>query len=114
MAMLQGSSYGLPIVVRDASGAVIDEAKVKSGVFQVGELEKRYGDGGEVWYDAGRGCWVVPLSEAETFMLDGVIEWQARFLMENGEVAGTVPKSEFVYRSINKTELAGGGEDVGE
>jgi hypothetical protein len=34
--------------------------------------------------------------------------------MNNGEVAGTRPKMQDVYDSINKTELSGGGEDVGE
>lgn len=114
MALLQGSTYKLPIKISGANGVVIADTMVQSGVFQIGGIEKRYGEGGEVWYDGEQGCWILPLSERDTFALMGVVEWQARFVMNNGEVAGTRPKMQDVYDSINKTELTGGGEGVGE
>ena len=114
MVMLQGSTYELAIKIRGVNGVVIDDGMVKRGSFSVGDVEKRYGEGGEVRFDKGRECWVIPLSEGETMGLQRSTKWQARFLLKNGKVVGTVPKSEYVYESINRVQLSGGGEDAGE
>lgn len=114
MAILQGSSYKLPIRVVGLNGVVVSDVMVEKGVFTIGGLEKSYGDGGEVWYDSEKQAWILPLSEKETFGLKDVVDWQVRFLMVSGEVTGTVPKGEYVYDSIIKVELSGGGDDVRE
>lgn len=114
MAMLQGNSYELPIKISDCGGKVIIDTMVQSASFSIGEIEKKYGEDGEVWFDNERQCWVVPLSESETMELAKSTKWQARFLLNNGQVVGTLPKSEYVYESINKVQLSGVKEDVGE
>ena len=111
MAMLQGNTYELPIRVTDCGGKVIDDTMVQGGSFSIGEIEKKYG---EVWFDNERKCWIIPLSESETMGLSKSTKWQARFLLNNGQVVGTLPKTEYVYESINKVQLSGVSEDVGE
>lgn len=107
MAILQGSSYKLPIVIEDVNGEAIDESLIERAVFTFGEIKKEFGDGGEVYYDWDLGAWIMPLSEEETFALQRSVMWQARFLFKSGKVDGTVPKEEYVYESINHDILGG-------
>lgn len=108
MAILQGSSYRLPIRITDSEGRIISASMVEDASFVFGELRK----GLEDVSFAGEN-WIVPLTQEETFALDGVVEWQARFRLVDGEVVGTIPKSEYIYNSIDKA-VFGGGKDVGE
>lgn len=113
MGILQGSGYELPIRITDCSGRVISDADVIEGSFTFGEFTKDYKrEGSEIWYDYDREMWIIPLSEEETFAMDKVVKWQARFLMINGKPDGTIPKSENVYESINKRRFTGGVEDA--
>lgn len=115
MAILQGSSYRLPIKIRDCVGNLVTSDMVVKGSFTFGTITKAYGEGSsEVVYDAENGTWVVVLTEEETRQLKSTVQWQARFLFNNGEVGGTQPVSEYIYDSIDKTNLSGGVEDVGE
>ena len=107
MAILQGSSYRLPVEIKSPKGAVITADMVQKASFTFADVTKLYGEGGEVYFEGG--VWVVPLSEEETFALRGVIKWQARFLFIDGTVGGTVPKSENVFGSIDRTKLTAGG-----
>lgn len=111
MAILQGSSYEMPVVIRDSAGNVIDDTVVAKGSFTFGDLKKTYGDGGDVYFNPESGAWIIPLSEEETFSLKETVKWQARFLFFDGTVDGTVPKSEYVYDSIN-FDILGGGSDA--
>lgn len=108
MGILQGSGYELPIKITSPDGRVITDADVVAGSFTFGELEKEYGEGGEVYFDADIESWILPLSEEETFAMSGTVEWQARFLMANGLPDGTIPKMENVFESINKRRFTGG------
>lgn len=115
MAILQGNSYELPIKITDCGGNLVNADMVIKGSFTFGTITKAYGEGeNEVTYDAEKGVYNVLLSEEETKKLEGAVKWQARFLLKNGEVKGTLPKSEYVYESINKVQLSGVSEDVGE
>lgn len=108
MAILQGSSYRLPIRITDGDGNVITSSMVEDASFVFGDLIKGLED---VSFEGEN--WIVPLTQEETFGLAGVVEWQARFKLASGEVVGTIPKSEYIYNSIDKV-VFGGGEDVGE
>lgn len=115
MAILQGSSYRLPIKIRDCSGNLVSDNVVVKGSFTFGTITKAYGEGSsEVVYDGEKGAFIVALSEEETKRLQGTVQWQARFLFMNGEVGGTQPVSEYIYDSIDKTDLSGGESNVGE
>lgn len=105
--MLQGSSYKLPIVIKDSNGNLVDDTMVTKGVFTIGNLEKAYeGLAGEVTFDKKSGAWIVPLSEQETFGMKGNIKWQVRFLFNDGSVDGIEPRYDNVIESINKTILS--------
>lgn len=108
MAILQGSSYRLPIRITDSEGRVVSASMVEDASFVFGELRKGLED---VSFDGEN--WIVPLTQEETFALADVVEWQARFRLVGGEVVGTVPKGEYIYNSIDKV-VFGGGEDAGE
>lgn len=112
MAILQGSGYELPIKITSANGEIVSDADVIEGSFTFGSLTKEYGNGGEVYFDSSRESWILPLSEEETFSMQGVVEWQARFLFVDGKPDGTLPKRESVYSSINKRRFTGGREDA--
>ena len=115
MAILQGSSYKLPIVIRDCAGLAIVDKMVVKGSFTFGDIVKAYGEGSEdVVFDDEKGAFIVVLTEEETRKLQGTVQWQARFLFNNGEVGGTQPVSEYIYDSIDKTNLSGGDGNVGE
>lgn len=115
MAILQGSSYKLPIVIRDGGGVVVDSKVVLKGSFTFGDIVKAYGEGSEdVVFDAEKGAFILILTEEETRKLQGTVQWQARFLFNNGEVGGTEPRLEYVYDSIDMTNLSGGDGNVGE
>lgn len=113
MAFLQGSSYELPIVVKDCNGEAITDEMVKKASFTIGEVTKEYdGKNGEVWFDIETQSWILPLTEEETFKFTKSVDWQARFLFNSGKTDGTIPKNEYVYDSINKTYFGNGGEDA--
>jgi hypothetical protein len=114
MAILQGSSYKLPVVIRSPKGEVITADMVQRASFTFADITKLYGDGGEVIFDYDTNEWIVPLTEEETFNLNKeTIKWQARFLFIDGSIDGTYSKSEDVYSSIDQTRFtAGGGENA--
>lgn len=113
MAMMRGSTYEMPVYIKDCNGVVVTGEMVERASFTFGDITKVYGDGGEVRFDAEKGAWIVPLTEEETFAFRNVVAWQARFKFIGGRVDGTVVKSEYLYDSIDLTRLsAGGGEDA--
>ena len=108
MAILQGSTYKLPIVIRDSLGNVIKSEDVEKASFTFGSITKKYEEGGEVYYDNEINAWIIPLNEKETFSLRGIINWQARIQFTNGTIDGTLPKKEEIYSSIDRTILTEG------
>lgn len=113
MAILQGNTYLLPVQVLDCDGAVIHVDQVVKGEFTFGNITKIYGDGGDVTWNEELQSFIVPLTESETFGLNGTVKYQGRVLLKDGSVSGSVPASEYIYDSIGKTILSGSNE-VGE
>ena len=74
--MLQGSTYNLPITIKDPNGNIVDKSMVKKAVFTIGDIEKVYGDNGEVTFKSGK--WIVPLTEQETFNMKNSIKCQEK------------------------------------
>jgi hypothetical protein len=106
MAILQGSSYRLPIRITDGNGNVITSSMVEDASFVFGDLRKGLED---VSFEGEN--WIVPLTQEETFALAGVFDWQARFKLTSGAVVGTIPQREYIYDSIDNVVL-GGGENA--
>lgn len=107
MALLQGSSYYLPIKITDHEGKVVTGEIVQKNTFTIGNITK------EGVYNGETHMWEVELTEDETFGLNNkAVEWQARFLFNDGTIDGTRPKLAYVYESINKEKLSGGNDNA--
>lgn len=111
MDFLQGNTYKLGIKLRDASGRIVTDNGVRKAQFWFNGLEKLYDSEsiGDIFFNQNLGLWVVPLSEDETFAFAGVVEWQARVMMDTGKIAGMRPKAEYLYDSEIKTKMSNGG-----
>lgn len=103
--LLQGNTYELPIQIKDPNGNIITPDMITKGQFIVGDYEKFYPE--EVEWDTNKKAFIVSLTEQETFDLQGTIEWQSRFVFTNGQIDGTQPRKENVYKSITKTLIGG-------
>lgn len=116
MVLLQGNTYLKPVQVLDNNGNVIKANRVVKGEFVFGDLYKYYGDGGEVIWDSESSVFIVPLTEEDTFNLEGAVECQARLVLNDGSVSGSIPEGHYVYTSKSKTRLTegGAGEESGE
>lgn len=112
MAMLQGNTYQVPVQVTDCKGEVIVPSMVERGQFVFGALGKFYGDGGEVWWNEELRAFMVPLTEDETFAFKGAVKYQARLLLKDGSISGTIPQSEYIRESITGVRLSDGGAGV--
>lgn len=104
--MLQGNTYKLPVQLEDINGNVINSDLVQEIVVTLGNLEKQYTKG-DFYFDEEKGCWVIPLTEQETFKLNRSVKWQLRVLFKDGTIDGTEPKMISIIDSINKTILSG-------
>lgn len=109
MEFLQGNTYRLGVALRDGAGNIVSDLGVKRAQFWFNGVEKVYAvDGaGCVSFDRGLAKWIVPLTEEETFSFIGVVEWQARVLMDSGKVCGMIPKTEYLYDSRIKAKIGG-------
>ena len=105
MALLQGNTYEIPIQIKDSNGEIVTPNDVNRVQFIFGDLEKFYEDGGVVTFDNETNCFVIPLTEEETFAMSGNIKWQVRVLYITNQIDGTKPKTENIYESITTTEL---------
>ena len=112
MIILQGNTYLLPIQVGDCNDNVITADRVTKGQFIFGKYEKFYGEEGEVQWSDELQSFLFPLTEQETFELNGVIKYQARLLLNDGSVSGSVPENYYVYESITKNIISNG--EVGQ
>ena len=112
MIILQGNTYLLPIQVGDCNDNVITADRVAKGQFIFGKYEKFYGEEGEVQWSDELQAFLFPLTEQETFELNGVIKYQARLLLNDGSVSGSVPENYYVYESITKSIISNG--EVGQ
>lgn len=108
MALLQGNSYQLPIMVKNAKCEIVTPEDVARIQFIFGGVVKYYGGNGVVTYNEDTKCFIVPLTEEETFSFnDSTVQWQIRIKYKDGSIDGTVPKQERIYSTIT-TEMLGG------
>lgn len=104
MALLQGNTYNLPIQIDQITNDTIEN--VVRGQFIFGKLTKFYGEEDDVvTWDSERQCFIVPLTQEETFSLKGTVQWQVRIRFVGGQVDGTRPAIENIYSSITTEVL---------
>lgn len=94
----QGDQYELEI---KGTGFVIGD--VASIEFVIGPLRKVYP--GTVWYDSTEGSFYFPLTQQETFRLQGDIPAQARVKFVGGDVIGASMGMINMQRSLSKVVL---------
>ena len=112
MAFLQGNTYMLPVEITNCAGEVLTpDDDIQKVQIIIGGLEKYYSEDGDVQYDDDNRCFVVPLTEEETFAMKGLVKWQVRVLYADGHIDGTEPTTENVYSSITTTRLTEQGQD---
>ena len=106
--LLQGNTYLLPIQVLDSKGNIITADRVEKGEFTLGDISKMYEENGDVLFNEEVKAFILPLTEEETFKLSGNILYQGRLLLKDGSVSGSVPKYDYVHKSISTTILSEG------
>ena len=105
MAFLQGNTYQLPIQIKTPNKQIVTPNDVIKVQFVFGELEKFYGEDGVVTFDNERNCFIIPLTEEETFAMSKSVSWQVRVLYVDGNIDGSSPRIENIKDSITQTRL---------
>lgn len=101
-SLTQGDSYRLPISL-EVNSNDIDLAVVGLIEFSVGALTKKYPD--EVTYDTERKVFLFPLTQSETFRMQGSVPYQCRIKFSDGNVLGTPIYHANVRDSISKVVI---------
>lgn len=106
MIFQEGNTYALEIPLT-IDGEDIDINDVSIVEFMFEDIRKIYGDGGDVTYDNDLKCFIVPLSQKETFALteNSIIKYQARVKFTDNSVNGTCVYNGFVSESLSKEVL---------
>lgn len=86
--MMQGDSYGLAILIKNAGGIVITADDVADVEITIGFLKKRYSTG-DVLFDSSSMKWIFPLTQEETFQFPSIrVKGQVRVMFKSGFVEG--------------------------
>lgn len=112
--MLRGNTYVLGVKFFDCSGKEVSGRRVEKAEFVIGGIDVLYDVDGEnerVVYDEANNRFLIALTESDTLGFAGrSVKWQAKALLDNGEVAGTIEKEEYLYDTLCKTVLNDDGE----
>lgn len=87
MKIKQGDAYAIPIEIK-LNDAAVDVAEIESVEFCIGSVRKLYP--GAVTYEASEGYFYMPLTQAETFAMEGdsAVQLDVRVKFEGGDVEG--------------------------
>lgn len=114
MIFQEGNTYNLeiPLTINDEEIDINDISLVE---FMFENIRKIYGTyteneetkTGDVTYDSALKCFIVPLSQEETFSLTSrdIIKYQARIKFTDNSVEGTCIYNGFVQESLSKEVL---------
>lgn len=94
MKIKQGDAYAIPIEIK-LNGDKIDVSEIETVEFCIGTLRKLYPE--TVVYEAADGYFYLPLTQAETFAMEGdsAVRLDIRVKFEGGDVEG-VEKPVFI------------------
>lgn len=114
MIFQEGNTYSLEIPLT-IDGEDIDINDISLVEFMFENIRKIYGTymedqeqiTGDVTYDSDLKCFIVPLSQEETFSLseNNIIKYQARIKFTDNSVEGTCVYNGFVQESLSKEVL---------
>lgn len=106
MIFQEGNTYILeiPLTLDGDDININDISKVE---FMFNDIRKTYGEDEDVTYDTNEKCFKVPLSQEETFSLQGnkSIQYQARVKFTDDSVMGTCIYSGYIQESLSKEVL---------
>jgi hypothetical protein len=106
MSIIQGDSYSLGIKLT-SDGDIITPDLVAEIQFILGKLEKFYKpyESGEVVYNSESQSYEFPLTQAETYSMQGGAKLQVRTKFLSGVIIGSRPMAVDVINSITATVL---------
>lgn len=103
ISIMQGDSYQKPFTLRTLDGTLITPEMVTVLVLSIGNLSRQYP--GDITYADGK--WLFPLSQAQTFGMNGMLPVQARVLFQDGSVFGGNGAPVSVLPAVNRGILDG-------
>lgn len=103
ISIMQGDSYQKPFTLRTLDGTLITPEMVTALVLSIGNLSRQYP--GDITYADGK--WLFPLSQAQTFGMNGMLPVQARVLFQDGSVFGGNGAPVSVLPAVNRGILDG-------
>jgi len=105
MALKKGDTYNLPVTIT-ISGSALGIDGVDTIEFMFDTIRKVYSDSSldGVTFDTDH--FVVPLTQEETFSLQGrIVNYQARVKFDTGQVKGSAIKTANLFDSLSKEVL---------
>lgn len=84
ISIMQGDAYDIPVTLKDKDGNAITDADVSAVKITLGSTSKSYPD--EVTFDDG--VFLFPVTQEESFRMDGFKQLEARVKFTSGEVMG--------------------------
>lgn len=106
MMFQEGNTYSLEIPLT-LGGEELNINDVSLVEFMFEDIRKVYGEDADVTYDNNKKCFIVPLTQEETFELseNNIIKYQARVKFTDDTVMGTTIYNGFVQESVSKEVL---------
>lgn len=98
MNFFQGDQYSIMFQILTCQSP-LDLTDVATIEFSLGDMVKSYPI--EVEYDEDTHAFLFPVTQAETFKLDGYVDYQARIKYNNGNVYGTPINKIMINNSIS-------------
>ena len=102
--LMQGDQCYISFRIKK-NGSTLVIPEVEKIQFTIGDLIKYYGDEGEVIFDNNTGLFYFPLSEKESFELQGPQFVQVRIKFTNGDIKGKKYGNVNVQYAYKKEEM---------
>ena len=102
MNLYQGNTYNLKIRVLSHDKKPLNINEIEKVEFTFGSLVKKYPNDGIIFNED---FFIIPLSQEETFSLEGVVKYQVRVKFIDGTVTNTKPTNARISDSLSKEVL---------
>lgn len=101
MILYQGNTYNIPCSLT-IKGVAITDDNVKKVEFAIGNVIKTYPD--TMSYENGK--FIIPLTQEDTFSLEGQVNCQIRVMFNDGSVKCGELSNVIVNNSVSKVVLS--------
>lgn len=100
LSIQQGEQYGLPILVKRGSTIITPDLVDKVSV-GIGLFVETWPDG-DLTFNQEMNRWIFPLTQTQSFVLSGNIQWQVECVLTNGDIIRTKTQRLVVEPSLLK------------